>query len=220
MSEERLSDDLDVPVFPARSIEDIHARELSVLRHSIHRELCAAAALDYCVSRNLPVPDWAARSASDALCKLLRRGPAQKRGRSSHPVDRYQQDMIDYARWSEVDMVREKQKEMAENYEFFRNAGSSQRDQLKNYEKMHRWAGTTWDHAYECASMSLQGSVAHGGPDAVRASYLRVSGSWKKDPGTIRYNMLPLQFCRKLGIQVGPDMEQGRKSGYMYDLTL
>ena len=66
----------------------------------------------------------------------------KKRGRSVNLVDRYRQDMVDYARWDEVKTVREKQIEIREEVDFLRaNPKKAPPHWLEDREKMLKWVG-------------------------------------------------------------------------------
>src|ERR1051325_5129853 len=105
---------------PFNSIDELHAERLNCFQVMWHREIGVAAALRYCAENQLQLPKWAAQQALSVLCRTLRPERTHKRGRAADPVARYHQDMIDFARYDEVVIVRENQKELRQAVEELR----------------------------------------------------------------------------------------------------
>jgi hypothetical protein len=202
------------------SLADLHGRNLGWLETMANRgsELAPAAALFYCAQNQLSPPPWVLEMASAGYCKALNGKLPKKRGRSAGPVERYRQDIIDYARWEEVQTVREKQTELPKELEYLRSKAGASAYLLKDREKMVTWVGRDWERAYECATMLLRGTPAFGGPDAMKASYQRVRQNSKNND--LRYHLLDAQFLRSIGIEHPAFWHRDRKHVPLYDLVL
>jgi len=203
-------------------LADFHKRRMQSLEHMFVNGIAIAtsAAMEYCAKHDLTVPPWLKVATAKHLVDLLMKGASKQRGRSSNIVDRYRQDMNDYARWDEVTTVREKQKEILQEVEFLRaHADSLKPGLLEEREKTLAWAGRSLERAYQCASMLLRGTTAFGGPDAMKASYLKVTKACRNP--TYRYHMLDDDFLISIGIQpISRQFLQVRKHVPLYDLTL
>jgi hypothetical protein len=108
---------------PVESLAAFHNRELEWLQTMTRggSELAPAAALFYCHKNKISAPDWVIEAASVGYCKALNGTLTKKLGRSSGPVERYQQDMVDYARWEAISDVREKQRKFPEDVKELRS---------------------------------------------------------------------------------------------------
>jgi hypothetical protein len=58
----------------------------------------------------LGAPAWLVKASAELLCITLQSNSPKKRGRAAGLVTRYCQDMKDFARWDEVCVIREQQK--------------------------------------------------------------------------------------------------------------
>jgi hypothetical protein len=161
---------------------------------------------------------WIIEAASAGYCKALNETAARKRGRSTGPIQRYQQDLIDHARSDEIVTVRQRQLELAEEVEALLSKANIPKDVLEKKQKMLNWVGHDWLRAYECAAMLLRGSPAFGGVAAMKASYLRVKANSKA--GALRYHLLDPHFLRTIGIEHPMYWKQVRNIGPLYDLEL
>jgi hypothetical protein len=186
---------------PFGSLAELHAERLECLRVCWHRELAAVAAIHYCTTNRLPAPQWLIDEAGNVLFSLLRHVKQAKRGRASGAVARYRQDMIDYARWDTVREVREKQVEICEQVEELRSIPSPPKSLLEEREKMLFWVGHDWLRAYECAAMILRNTDSAAGPDAMKASYLRVTRNSQDPSQSLRYHLFDPIVVSKLGIR-------------------
>ena len=129
---------------PAELLKDFHERRLDWLKVMVHggSAIAIPAAIQYCSKSNLTVPQWLALAAGVHYPELLRTGVPNKRGRSVSLVDRYRQDMTDYARWDEVKTVRRKQIEIREEVDFRRaNPKKASLSWLEDRNKMLKWVG-------------------------------------------------------------------------------
>jgi hypothetical protein len=199
-------------------------RRLDSLRVMAHggSGIAIPAAIQYCSKCDLTVPRWLVQAAGIHYPELLRTGVPKKRGRSVSLVDRYRQDMKDYARWDEVKTVRSKQIEIREEVDFLRaNPKMAPAGWLEDREKMLNWVGRSLKRAFECASMLLAESSAFGGPDAIKSSYLTVERVNRTRSQPLRYHILDADFLVSVGIAPFT-LRQGRarKVVPLYDLTL
>ena len=122
---------------PFASLEQLHANELACLETMAQSgvQLVVPAALHYCIQHELTPPPWLLPTVTEMLCGLLKREKSTKRGRSCGAVARYRQDMIDYARWDQVMVVREKQKEILEQVQELRKPPRSQKAYSTNAKR-------------------------------------------------------------------------------------
>lgn len=201
---------------PYRSLEELHEAELSVLMRMPQRELGIAAAMHYCAKHRLVPPPELVCAAATVFCELLRREKPQKRGRAAGTLARYRQDMIDYTRADQVRVVREKQQEIARQVEELKQLNAPPH-LMKEQKKTHDWVGTDWLRVYACVSAMLRDTDAFGGPEAVKASYLRYLQNSKNEHP--RYKILDSAFLRELGLDCSfPNRD--RKVRALYDLPL
>ena len=186
--------------------------------HRWHPEIAVAAGLDYCAERMIAPPAWIVSHASGVMNALLTGPKPGRRGRSCNPVARYRQDQIDYLRWDAVVTARENQPIIRDRVVgMTAYASEFPARYIALEEKLLNWIGHDWIRAYEVASMYLQGSYAHGGPDAVRRSYLKVQRNRSWSGG--RYVAVREPFRYKIDIP-HPRDERGMKSRYLFELTL
>jgi hypothetical protein len=209
---------------PAEPLKDLHERRLDWLRVMVHggSAIAIPAAVQYCSKNDVAIPPWLRQAAAVQYTELLRRDVPKKLGRSASLVDRYRQDMRDYARWDEVKTVREKQIEIREEVDFLRvNPKKAPTGWLVDREKMLKWVGRSLKRAFECASMLLADSSAFGGPDAVKSSYLTVEKANRTQSQPLRYHMLDEDFLLSIGIAPMSNRQgRARKVVPLYDLTL
>lgn len=184
-----------------------------------HKEIAVAATLDHCAERSLVPPSWIVEPAAQFLPALLHGRGSGRRGRSCNPVARYRQDQIDYLRWDSVVYTRAKQPEIRERVAVAREYKSYPSRYLELEEKLEDWIGSDWIRAFEVASMYLQGSYSHGGPDAVKVSYLKVQKHFKRNEG-MRYVMVREPFRSAIGIPHPSTEKQGKNCRHIFELTL
>jgi len=153
------------------------------------------------------------------LCGLLKREKSTKRGRSCGAVARYRQDMIDYARWDQVMVVREKQKEILKQVQELRTIPKVSKSMLDEREKMLAWVGRTLNRAFECAAMLLEGSVAYGSAEAMKRSYFQVKRNNRNPDQALRYHQLSRHLLLKLGVKESHEIRPGKKTMPLYELT-
>lgn len=214
---------------PFRSIEELYETRLAELEKMYRSgiDLAVAAAADYCAVHDIVAPAWLTKASADLHCRQLRSDTPHKRGRASSPLARYRQDGIDLVRFEEVNQARQHQKEYRQQIKELLALPATPRElpqrrerSLAEMKKMVEWLGSTFERAFECVSMSLEGSEAAGGPDSIKQSYFRV-GKNNKDPiKAQRYHVLEIHFLHKLGLKNPADKRQVRKFVPLYDLTL
>ena len=203
------------------SLDAIYRRDLDAFFRMTRggSELAPAAALFYCAKFKIESPDWLVQSAARGYCSQLNPDKKKKRGRSAEFVDRYRQDLIDFARWDELCVVREKQTEILEEVMEIRGRKDIPAYIREDREKMLAWVGHSLLRAYECASMLLQGTPAFGGPDAVKTSYRRVQECGRNQSHPFKYHVFDPDFLRAIGIEHPSFWGRGRKIVPLYNLT-
>ena len=142
--------------------------------------------------------DWVIEAASVGYCKVLNGALTKKLGRSSGPVERYQQDMVDYARWEAINDVREKQREFPEDLKELRARPNVSKSIIEEKRKMLKRVGKTWQSAFQYAATLVRGTPAFGGIAAMKASYYRVERNSKS--GRLRYHLLDPSFLGSIGM--------------------
>lgn len=209
------------PSRPFASIDDLHASELACFEMMARSGVSVAvpAALHYCVEHQLNAPSWLLPAATDMHCSLLKREKSNKRGRSCGAVARYRQDMIDYARWDQIMVVREKQRDILEQAQGLRKLANVPKSLLGEHEKMLAWVGRSLNRAFECAAMLLEGSEAYGSPEAMKRSYFQVRRNSRDPSQAPRYHLLNRPILHKLGLEHDIGHRPRRKPVRLYELT-
>jgi hypothetical protein len=204
-----------------RSSDYLYQRELEVLRRIAEAgsELAPAAALFFCATYGIDVPKWLVSVAARGYCNQLNSSRPKKRGRSSGPLDRYRQDMIDFIRWDTVKSTRENQKDCPERLSILETCSEPSR-YIDEHKKMLRWFGHNLPRVYECASMMLRETPAFGGADAMKASYYRVEERNQRRQDSWRYFLFEPEFLESIGLQHPSRWTQSTKLTPLYDLTL
>lgn len=188
-------------------------------RHEIHPELAVTEAMYYCAKHAMPVPRWLAIATTKLLCRLLGNRTPKRRGRAVSPAARYIQDMIDYERTDVVRETREQQANVKEQVEDLEAITSAPRSRLQDGQKMHEWTGEDWLHVFECASMQLQTSDAHAGPEAIKKSYQACQRKIRGRISSLQYYRFDPTLLSELGITVDFAC-RGNKGVPLYSLTL
>jgi hypothetical protein len=201
---------------PFRSAYEMHAERLECYRRTWHQELGVAAALYYCDKYDVDLPRWVLRAAPVVLGQALSKSLSKKRGRSSNPIARYRQDMIDFTRWDAVRDTRTQQINLRQGVAELRKIRGAPPAMLRERERMMNWAGRTWLRAYECATMILAHTEARGSPDAMKGSYIRVEAN--KHP--LRYHQFDSNFLRAVGLDVNFEARQRPKIIPFFEPTL
>jgi hypothetical protein len=204
---------------PVESLAGFHNRDLEWLRTMTRggSELAPAAALFYCNKNKISAPDWVVESASVGYCNALNGTLAKKLGRSSGPVERYQQDMVDYVRWEAINNVREKQRQFPEDLKELRSRPNIQKSILEEKRKMLKLVGKTWLSAFQYAVTLVRGTPAFGSVAAMKASYYRVEKNSKA--ARLRYHLLDPGFLRSIGLIHPMFWRPVRKVGPLYNQT-
>jgi hypothetical protein len=185
---------------PVDPLTALHNRDLEWLQTMARggSELAPAAALFYCHKHKISAPDWVIAAASISYCKALNGTLTKKLGRSSGPVERHQQDMIDYVRWEAVNYVREKQRTFPEEVKELRSKPNIPKAILEENSKKLKMIGRTWLSAFQYAITLVRGTPAFGGIAAMKASYYRVERNSKA--GRLRYHQLDPSFLNSIGL--------------------
>ncbi len=214
---------------PFRSIEELHETQLDDFETMFRSgsDLAIPAAIHYCATHDLFPPAWLTKASDDSLCTALRPYAPKKIGRASDPLVRHRRAMIALARWDEVRIVRDQQENFRRNVTELRalpktpRGKQQKREQLlEEQEKMLAWLGHTLERAFECASMSLEGTEAAGGSDAVKQSYFKVEKNCRDPKEAMRYYVFDTSFLHRLGLKTPLDVPQVKKFVPMYDLTI
>ena len=203
---------------PYCSIEELHETQLNDFEAMLRSGVAVAipAALHYCAEYGLGAPAWLVKASADLLYINLRRNSPKKRGRAAGLVTQYCQDMKDFARWDEVCVIREQQKNYRKQIKELRALPKAkgelldkQKKLISEQEEMLIRLGHTFDDAFECAFKSLKETKARGGWDTIRRSYKEVARNLKDPAKAKRYHVFSPQFFRKIGIKAPLDMLQG-----------
>lgn len=205
------------------SATDLFERELDHLRNMANAGFVVAvpAALHFCKKWRQEIPDWLLSASIELLCSLLKGDQPKRRGRAASHIARLRQDNIDYNRWGTVLAQRDAQRDLLEQVESLR----SWRDDVppairEDREKLQAWLGTTLERAFECSTMTLEGTRAFGSPDAIKRSYFKVETAMASRTKALRYTQLDPEFLRTLGVEWEPFVRPGRKIEPMYNLSL
>jgi hypothetical protein len=186
---------------PYESLEQLDETELEYhkLMFASGVPIAVPAAMYYCAKYGLNAPRWLIIEAV---------------------INRYRQDAIDYARWDAVIEVREKRDSLRKDIDELRALpGRKARNILNERSKVRDWAGTNNDDAFECASLLLADTPAHGKPDTIRRSYLKVEKNMRNPATSMRYRILETQFLRSVGADLALGASPDKKIVPLYDLT-
>lgn len=178
-----------------------------------HRVLATAAALHYCKERKLNAPEWATRPAADLLCWFLTMQTGRGQGKPG-PIARYRSDMITYARWSEVDEVKEQQARIASDItelrqllaELFPTSPTFVQDRrnlemrLEEKKQIQRWIGQSQQEAYFCAAALLADSPFAAGPQSMEDAYNKVQSDFEDPTQAKRYFSFHPTFMYQMGL--------------------
>jgi hypothetical protein len=203
-------------------LDRFHQRELEALEMMAcdGSQIATSAALDYCHRYGPSLPSWFVGPAAQITKESLRKEKTSKRGRSAQPLDRYRQDMVDFARYDAVCEVREKQSELPREVQRLGQLPNVTANVIEGIEKMLAWAGQTWERAFQCASIMLTDTSAFGGSDAIKASYFKVKAAMLIPEQAHRYHILDPQFLASLGMKPFQLLGKVRKVTPLFDLTL
>jgi hypothetical protein len=97
--------------------------------------------------------------------------------------------------------------------------GRRARNILNERSKVLNWAGTNNDDAFESASLLLADTPAHGKPDTIRRSFLKVEKDMRNPATAMRYRILETQFLRSVGADLALGASPDKKIVPLYDLT-
>jgi len=222
----------------ATTLEQLHQREFNGMKKALDAGMEAAviAGLRYCRRYELSAPPWLVDELHRQTVSAIRGDKPGKVGRTANPLARLRQDMIHFARWDGVQLIREKQLEIAEQWNEVRPILQKQRelpeqttklrklnitpaDMLRELERVHDWVGQTWDLAYRCAAAYLLGTESFASPAAMKASHLLVEQAGKDPAIAARFRLLDHRTLQELGLQYVFEPRPGRKWPPLFDRT-
>jgi hypothetical protein len=181
------------------------------LKECWHREIAVTAGLHYCRKYKWDAPAWLVSEAAMITFSFLIHQKSGKRGRSSGPLERFSQDMIDYDRYSAVCEMRDNQPLIRKEVSELKAIRRVRVELLREREKVSVWAGRSWLRAYQCAAMLLQDTDSFAKEDAIARSYKKVNKALQNPKERTRYHLFESDFLEKLGIRVGIVAQRGRK---------
>lgn len=191
----------------SRDLDGLHDNELKRFRRFYEAGNITAlmSAMCYCERWNLVPPPWVTRAAYTHILEGMKDTPRCSRGRLSTPFKRLRQNMIDHIRWDMVLMVRKHQRELRDAYyDLSRRKGIDQevrQELLQDLKKELDHFGRSWEDAWVCASMELEGTPAGGSECTMKASYLRVSAALRDPTEAAPYFLPTQQTIRDLGLE-------------------
>jgi hypothetical protein len=204
------------------SVEELHETELDYheLMFLCGVPIAVPAAIYYCAKHGLAAPRWLIIESVKMHCAHLRGNVPKERGRSSGIINRYRQDAIDYMRWEAVTEVRERRDLLQNEIKELRALrGRRARGRLNERTKLLDWVRTKNNNAFQCASLLLAQTPAHGGPDAIKKSYRTVRKNMCNPARAPRYHILEPQFLRMVGADNARLVAPGKKIEPLYALT-
>jgi hypothetical protein len=204
------------------SVSLIHSERLASFERMWNSGVAVGvvAALDYCVEYNVHQPPWLTKAARDLLCDAVVKHKSTRRGRASGYLARFRQDMIDYARWNAVVWARENQQEVRRQVDVMRSFSDVPLNYSQDRGKLLGWLGSTLERAYECAAMTLEGTSAYAGPDAIKKSYFTVQRNLRSPRTAYRYHVLDYPLLKRLGLEPPYVVRPGKPVVPLYELTL
>lgn len=200
-------------------LDRIHQRELDEMKGlKVHRDLAAAAALDYCAEEGITPPQWVVKEAAALMCALLKRERAFGPGRAGNRISQYRNDQHDVERWDAVEAIRRIRDKTEYDAKLRRQYGetSANSRSMYHHERMLEWLR---NGTFECASRYLAGRDARVGADGIRASYRRCIRRAGTGSFPDRYYVLDQRFLNKLGVPNLHERRSGTKLLPLYDLT-
>lgn len=201
---------------PNSRIDHYHELELQSLKEmSVHNDIAFAAAMYYCMQHEICPPPWVVAGGAKLMIELLKREKSQKRGRAAGRIARYRQDLWDFERYDAVGQIRELRERFKREAETLEQYPEYKKD-YPHVAKAQKWLA---NETFECASMSLRGSFAAGGPVAVKKSYRRVKEAMRSGSGAHRYHLMFGDFVFKIGLDWPGAVRPGTKLAPFWELT-
>ena len=208
-------------------LDSIDERELNGCKRSFEAGNFGAvlAAIRWCRRHDLTAPPWLLDASHALIVEAIRHIKSGKPGRAGNPLARLRQDMIHFARWDTVQMLREKQKETAAEVAGLRKLKSDpsvvlkERDVIviEEEEKKLQWLGRSWEMAYRCASAALRGTDSFAGPDAMKASYLKVQKLSEDPKQALRFRLVDPYTMQQLNLSKVFEPPQDKKPRVLFD---
>lgn len=161
-------------------------------------EIAIIEGLRYCEKYDVRPFSALLRAASNALLNHMAGAP-KRRGRSSSPLERYQQDMIDFARYEEVICIVEAREHLAAEIELLKtHSGTKARDRQREIEQTLTELGTGLEDAFSLASDRLKKKAERGTQETVRRSYYKVLNNSEHPTERQRYVVLNQKILSQL----------------------
>lgn len=184
------------------TLDQYHRRELEILRRGLDAGVTVAvpAALHYCLEHRLPAPEWLCGAALTLLCDLLKREKSKKRGRSTSAVARYRQDLVDFIRWNEAIVLREKQTRAHQTVNDYATIVDPSCRLYREEVQRAEWLGRSMETIFQCVSEVLEETEAFGSPESMKRSYHQVNRNHKDPVKVYRHLLLHPLFIQMLGL--------------------
>lgn len=199
-----------------RDLTALDQLELEKLNRLPNRTVATIASARFCAEHDLNLPPEMHLEMSTLLARASSDESSSRKGRRANDFASYRQDYIDFIRWDAVTEIREKQQESRQQLAELRQLNGVPVPLLKEKSKSVEWLGRSLVRAFECASMILRRTGAHGGEDAIKRSYYIV----KKTDDPSKYLMLDAGTLNALGL--GASWHHRARSNKLipfYDLT-
>ena len=216
------------PDHPFRSLKKLHETQLNDFEAMFRAGAAVAipAAVHYCAEHGLVAPAWLTKASANLFCKILRLDTPKTIGRSNGLITRLRQDMIDYARWDQVDAFEDTLRHIRREIAKLRALPKTPRELpqkreklLKEMEERLKELGANLDCAYEYASKNLKETEATRGVDAMEATFLKVRKRLKNRAQAMQYHQLDPRFLQKVGLKPIMPLPKRKKGVPLFRLT-
>ena len=174
------------------------------------------SALRHCIKYEVPPPAWLLKTTYDLAVGAATNKSPRKSGRAGNPFARLRQDLIHFARWDVVTMIRRKQTEIREEKSELMSLRSVPPDVVREVDNRLRWIGSDWPRAYECAAEELLETDAYGSPSTMKASYQLVERLSRDDTKAKRFKLPSHDVLRDLGLWHVFQPRRERKPGELF----
>ena len=217
------------PDHPFRSLKKFYETQLNEFKAMFEAGVAVAipAAVHYCAEHDLVAPAWLTKASANLFCKILRLDTPKTIGRSNGLITRLRQDMIDYARWDQVDAFEDTLRHIRREIAKLRALPKTPRELpqkreklLKEMEETLKELGANLDCAYEYAFKNLKETEATRGVDAMEATFLKVRKRLKNRAQAMRYHQLDPRFLQKMGLKAIMPPLKRKKGGSLFRLTI
>jgi hypothetical protein len=182
--------------------EAYHLRSLDKLREIADdgMHLAVPAALFYCATNNVPVPEWLATRASKLMNGLLHLHDDLARKRMRKMIRTYRENQIHYARYVAVRAAKEARVGLLEDQVKMKGRkGKRERWIIEDLKLMLGRLGTSDEDIYGEASSRLKGTNAAGEADAVKKSHQRLAREVGRGNSMLKYSYFDDNFLQRIG---------------------